>query len=69
MQPLRIIEIIDVGCDSVLDVLTRHPCLLPQEFSFQGLEEAFRDGILPAVPLSAHGYEKAISRKELPVSL
>jgi hypothetical protein len=49
LQPLRIIEIIDVRCDSLLDVLTRHLGLPPQEFSFQDLEEAFRDGIIPAV--------------------
>ncbi|GBD57549.1 hypothetical protein NBRC103581_02138 [Gluconobacter wancherniae NBRC 103581] len=34
MQPLRITEIMDVGCESLLDLLTRHPYLLPQEFSF-----------------------------------
>lgn len=35
MQPLRVVEIIDVGCDSLLDFLTAHPGLLSQEFSFQ----------------------------------
>ncbi len=69
MQPLRIIEIIDVACDSLFDVLARPPCLPPQEFSFQGLEEAFRDSIVPAVSFSAHRHDKAMSREEPPVSL
>lgn len=69
MQPLRVVEIIDVGCDSLLDVLTAHPGLLPQEFSFQGLEEAFRDSIVPAVSPSAHGHDKAMGRKEFAVIL
>lgn len=69
MQPLRIIEIIDVGCHSLLDLLTRHPCVPPQKFSFHGLEEAFRDRIVPAVSLSAHGHDKTMGRKEFAVIL
>ncbi|KXV63047.1 hypothetical protein AD949_08470 [Acetobacter orleanensis] len=65
MQPLRIIEIIDGACDGLHDVLTRAPNLSPQEFRFQGLEEALRDRIVPAVSLSAHGHDKAMGGKEL----
>lgn len=69
MEPLRIVKIIDVACDGLLDLLARHPCVLPQEFSFQCLEKAVRDSIVPAVSLSAHEHDKAMSKKDLAVIL
>ncbi|KXV69488.1 hypothetical protein AD951_06365 [Acetobacter malorum] len=59
MQPLRIAKIIDVGCGALLDILAHSPCLLPLEFSFQSLKEAFRDNMVTAVSFSAHGNGKA----------
>lgn len=59
MQPLRIAKIIDVACGALLGILAHSPCLPSQEFSFQGLEEAFRDSIVPTVSLSAHKNGKA----------
>lgn len=49
VQPLRIVKIIDIVCDDLLNLLRRHPCVPPQELSFQGLEETLRDSSLPAV--------------------
>ncbi len=69
MPPLRVVEIVDVKSDGLLDLLTCAPGLSPHEFCFQGFEEAFCHCIIPAVSLSAHGHEKAMSRKELTVSL
>lgn len=69
MHSLRNVEFVDVGCDSLLDLLTCAPGLPPHEFCFQGFEEAFRHGIIPAVSLSAHGHDKTMGRKELTIRL
>lgn len=51
MPPLRVVEIVDVKSDGLLDLLTCAPGLSPQEFRFQGFEEAPRHCIIPAVSL------------------
>nr|WP_235045126.1 hypothetical protein [Gluconobacter thailandicus] len=69
MQPLRVVDIVDVRSDGLLNLLTRALNLSPHEFYFQGFEEALSHCTIPTVSLSAHGYEKAMSGKELTVSL
>lgn len=61
MQPLRIVKIIDVVCDDLLDLLKRHPCVPPQEFSFRGLEEALRDSMVPTGWVQWHDCERGWS--------
>ncbi len=69
MPPLRIVEIVDGARDILLDFLTCAPGLSSQKFRFQGFEEALSYSIISAASLSAHGHEKAMSRKGLTVRL
>ena len=39
MHSLRIVEFVDVGCDSLLDLLTCAPGLPPQESAFKVLKK------------------------------
>lgn len=50
-----IVEAIDVFEDGHLGVATRWPGLLPEQLSFDGLEEGFDSRVVVAIPSSAHG--------------
>src|SRR5262245_35270286 len=54
MEPLEIVEPIDVGADRLLRSSRRGVGLVVNELGAQRREEALRDGVVPAVALLAH---------------
>ncbi len=67
MEPLAIIEYLQVIKEGQVDLGMGEPVLAMNEFGFKGAEERFHGGIVVAVSGGAHAGEDAVTLEELTV--
>lgn len=58
MQPLWVVEIVDVARDGLLGLVTCAPGLSSQEFRFQDFEEALSHRIIPFCSWTRESHEQ-----------
>lgn len=59
MSPAAVVEAVDVLKEDIADLVARCPCVPPDQFSLEGLEEGLDSGIVITVPSAAHRYLEA----------
>jgi hypothetical protein len=63
VSPLDVVEVLDVVTKGGVRVIPREVLLVIDELSAKRTEEAFCDGIVPAVALATHGRHELIARE------
>jgi hypothetical protein len=68
MGPDSVIEYLYIFKDRMFGLLSGFKFMVVGTFRFRGVEETFRNGVIPAVSLSAHALEDSVVSDNFPVA-